>query len=157
MDKCDYKKFYETVGNLNGWDFSKLQVQSDEPKWDFYDEVKRRAKTTDILLDIGTGGGEKILTIAPSLKFTVGIDLSHAMIQVAKENLKNSNLPNVQFLHMSSDKIGFPANFFDVVSSRHAPFNAKEVARVLNTDGLFLTQQVSEADKLNIKIAFKRG
>lgn len=157
MDKCEYKKFYETVGNLNGWDFSKLQVMSDEPKWDFYDEVKRRAQTTDILLDIGTGGGEKILTIAPALEFTVGIDLSHTMIQVAKENLKKSNLPNVQFLHMSSDKIEFPANFFDVVSSRHAPFDAKEVARVLKTDGLFLTQQVSEADKLNIKTAFKRG
>ncbi|MEK6189429.1 MAG: class I SAM-dependent methyltransferase [Carnobacterium alterfunditum] len=157
MDKCDYKKFYETVGNLNGWDFSKIHVLSEEPKWKFYDEVKRRAKTTDILLDVGTGSGEKLLTIAPILEFTIGIDLSHAMIQAAKENLKKSNLSNVQFLRMSSEEIEFPASFFDVVSSRHAPFDAVEVARVLKTDGLFLTQQVSEADKLNIKTAFKRG
>ena len=36
-------------------------------------------------------------------------------------------------------------------------FFSKEVAKVLNADGVFLTQQVSEADKLNIKKAFGRG
>src|SRR5690606_20547487 len=50
-----------------------------------------------------------------------------------------------------------PAGFFDIVSSRHAPFDAREVANALKTDGVFLTQQVSEADKLNIKTAFGRG
>lgn len=44
-----------------------------------------------------------------------------------------------------------------MVCSRHAPFYADEVAKVLINDGIFLTQQVSEGDKSNIKQAFGRG
>lgn len=157
MTELDYKNFYENVGNLNGWDYSQLQVLVDEPEWDFYDKVKKGTKKTDVLLDIGTGGGENVLTVASSVLFTVGIDLSHGMIRTAKENLEKSNKPNVRFFHMSSENLLFPAGFFDIAASRHAPFDAEEVANVLKEGGLFLTQQVSEADKLNIKIAFRRG
>ncbi|MDJ0332872.1 class I SAM-dependent methyltransferase [Planococcus sp. S3-L1] len=157
MTEWDYEEFYENVGNLNGWDFSQIQVVVDEPEWNFYDEVKKKSKKTDVLLDIGTGGGENVLTVASSVLFTVGIDLSHRMIKTAKENLEKSNIPNVRVFQMSSENLQFPAGFFDIVLSRHAPFDAIEVANVLKTDGVFLTQQVSEADKLNIKTAFGRG
>ncbi|MCH4827582.1 class I SAM-dependent methyltransferase [Planococcus halocryophilus] len=157
MNEIEYRKFYENVGNLNGWDFSQLQVVVDEPKWDFYDEVKKRSRKTTVLLDIGTGGGENVLTVSSSFLLIVGIDLSHGMIKTAKENIEMSNIPNVRFFQMSSESLQFPSGFFDMVSSRHAPFVASEVADALKTGGLFLTQQVSEADKLNIKNAFERG
>lgn len=157
MNELEYKNFYENVGNLNGWDFSQLQVLSEDPEWDFYVEVKKRSQKTDVLLDIGTGGGENVLTIASSMLLTVGIDLSHGMIKTAKENIEKSSIPNVRFFHMSSDNLTFPEGFFDIVSSRHAPFNVAEVANVLKTGGMFLTQQVSEADKLDIKTTFGRG
>jgi hypothetical protein len=58
MDELEYKKFYDRVGKLNGWDFSKIKYISEGVKWNFYSEVTRRCKKSDILLDIGTGGGE---------------------------------------------------------------------------------------------------
>src|SRR3712207_1953598 len=131
MNETEYRKFYENVGSLNGWDFSQLQVVMDEPEWDFYDEVKKRSQKTDVILDIGTGGGENVLTIASSMLLTVGIDLSHGMIKTAKENMEKSSIPNVRFFHMSSEKLTFPEGFFDIVASRHAPFFASEVANVL--------------------------
>ena len=158
MNETEYRKIYENVGNLNGWDFSQLQVVVDEPEWDFYDEVKKRSRKTDVLLDIGTGGGENVLTVSSSVLLIVGIDLSHGMIKTAKENIEMSTVPNVRFFQMlSSESLQFPSGFFDMVSSRHAPFVASEVADVLKTGGIFLTQQVSEADKLNIKTTFGRG
>lgn len=157
MIELDYKSFYDKVGKTNGWDFSKLKVTLEEALWDFNEEIKKKSKTSDILLDIGTGGGENVLTIASSFLFLVGIDLSYGMIETAQTNLKKAGISNVRFSQMSSDKLEFPSEFFDVVTCRHAPFSSMEVAKVLKKGGYFLTQQVGEGDKINIKRAFNRG
>jgi SAM-dependent methyltransferase len=157
MNKLDYQKFYDQVGALNGWDFSRLKCTSEGVEWDFYEEVIKRCKRSDILLDIGTGGGEAILSIADYALLLVGIDHSNGMMKTANENLMNSHKANVRFLHMDADRLDFPARFFNIVSCRHSSFYPKEVERVLSKDGVFLTQQVSENDKLNIKQAFRRG
>ncbi|MGM0879176.1 MAG: class I SAM-dependent methyltransferase [Bacillota bacterium] len=157
MNELEYKNFYDKVGKINGWNFSELKCALEGVKWDFYEEVTKRCKGSDILLDIGTGGGENVLNIASSVFFLVGIEISSGMMETAQSNLRKSGLSNVRFFHMPSDELQFPADFFDVVTSRHAPFNSIEVAKVLKKSGTFLTQQVSEGDKLNIKRAFNRG
>lgn len=157
MKEYDYKNLYDKVGKINGWDFSNIKSLTDGVNWNFYEEVIKRCKKTDVLLDIGSGGGENILKIASSLFFLIGIDISKGMLETASTNLKRSKVANVKFFQMSSDQLQFPAGFFDVVSCRHAPFSSKEVVRVLKRRGWFMTQQVSEADKLNLKKAFGRG
>ncbi|KZE37204.1 SAM-dependent methyltransferase [Bhargavaea cecembensis] len=151
------ESFYDKVGKVNGWDFSDLKVLSEGVEWDFYEEVKSRCNNTGVLLDIGTGGGENLLQLSTSLLFTIGIDLSNEMIKKAEMNLKNSTVSNVRFFQMRADELRFPDGFFDIVTSRHAPFSSKEVFRILKTSGRFMTQQVGESDKLNIKKAFGRG
>ncbi|MCD9023581.1 class I SAM-dependent methyltransferase [Cohnella silvisoli] len=157
MNELEYKNFYERVGKLNGWDFSKVKCISEGVKWSFYYEVTQRCRKSDLLLDIGTGGGEALLSIAGSALLLVGIDDSVGMIQTANANLYKSKKSNVRFLQMNADKIDFPENFFSIVSNRHCPFNTNEAARVLEQNGFFLTQQVSEDDKFNIKQVFGRG
>lgn len=157
MNELDYKIFYEKVGKTNGWDFSDLRVTLEGSLWDFNEAIKERSKCSDILLDIGTGGGENILTIASSFLFLVGIDLSDGMIETAQTNLKKADISNVRFSQMSSDQLKFPADYFDFVTCRHAPFSSIEVAKVLKKGGYFITQQVGERDKINIKRAFNRG
>lgn len=154
----DYNTFYERVGQQNGWDFSTMKVISEPTDWDFYDEVTRRTQATDLLLDIGTGGGEAVLSIAEHAHLLVGIDLAHGMIETAQRNLKRTdNCSNVRFMQMDADNLQFPKSFFNIVSCRHSVFSASEVYNVLAEDGVFQTQQVSEHDKLNIKQAFGRG
>ncbi|URN96256.1 MAG: class I SAM-dependent methyltransferase [Candidatus Pristimantibacillus lignocellulolyticus] len=157
MNELEYNNFYDKVGKIIGWDFSELQVTSEGIGWNFYEEVIRRSKGTDVLLDLGTGGGENLLSIASSFRSVVGIDLSSGMMETAKSNLDKTNVSNVQFLQMSSEELQFTNDFFDVVTCCHAPFFSNEVAKVLKNGGIFLTQQVSEADKLNLKTAFGRG
>ncbi|EMR07240.1 putative methyltransferase ycgJ [Bhargavaea cecembensis DSE10] len=151
------ERFYDKVGKVNGWDFGDLNVFSEGVEWDFVQEVKSRCNQADVLLDLGTGGGENLLKLSPSLLLAIGIDLSNEMIQTAKTNLKNSSVSNIRFFQMPAEALQFPDGLFDVVTSRHAPFSSKEVFRVLKAGGLFMTQQVSEFDKLNIKKAFGRG
>ncbi|WP_405155270.1 class I SAM-dependent methyltransferase [Paenibacillus sp. FSL K6-0108] len=156
--KMDYTTFYERIGRLNGWDFSSLKVTSEGVGWNFYEEVIRRTKPSDLLLDIGTGGGEAVLSIADAALLLIGIDLSRGMIETAQRNLKASgSRSNVRFVHMNAEQLTFPDQFFNVVSSRHCDFCAAEVFRVLADGGVFLTQQVSENDKYNVKNAFGRG
>jgi ubiquinone/menaquinone biosynthesis C-methylase UbiE len=154
----DYNAFYERVGQLNGWDFSTMKVISEPLGWNLYDEVIRSTQPSDLLLDIGTGGGEAVLSIVNHAHLLVGIDLAQGMIETAQRNLeKKANCPNVRFVQMDADHLQFPDQFFNVVSCRHSAFKASEVYRVIAEDGVFLTQQVSEYDKVNIAQAFGRG
>jgi SAM-dependent methyltransferase len=157
MNGLEYKNFYDKVGKLIGWDFSKIKVVTEGEQWDFYNEVTQRCKKSDILLDIGVGGGERLLSITDSALLLVGIDQSNGMLQTANANLQQSKKPNVRFLQMDAESLEFPANFFNVVSCRHSNFCAQGVAKVLVKDGVFLTQQISDNDKFNIKQAFGRG
>ncbi|WP_339208647.1 class I SAM-dependent methyltransferase [Paenibacillus sp. FSL K6-3182] len=157
MNAVEYKQFYDQVGKINGWDFSKVKSVSEGIAWDFYEEVIQYCKKSDLLLDIGTGGGEALLSIADSALLLIGIDLSTGMIETALNNVKQSNKSNIRFLQMDAEKLDFPDHFFNVVSCRHSAFSAKEIAKVLVNDGVFFTQQVSEYDKLNLKEAFGRG
>jgi len=157
MNRSEYKDFYDKVGKLNGWDFSKVKTTSEGEQWIFFHEVTERCNKSDLLLDIGTGGGEALLSIADAALLLVGIDHSEGMIQSATENLKKSNKTNIRFFQMEAENITFPEFFFNVVSCRHSEFYANEVSKALANDGIFLTQQVSENDKFNIKQAFGRG
>lgn len=151
------QQFYETVGKMNGWDFSQVRSKTEGEQWDFYDEVARSSSGLEVLLDIGTGGGEKVMEIASSFTSIVAIDQSKAMIETAKANQEKSFIENLHFLQASAENLPFPDGRFDLASSRHAPFSASEVWRVLKENGIFFSQQVSEADKLNLKTAFGRG
>jgi len=157
MNEFVYKEFYDRCGTLQGWDFSKVRSISEGVKWDFYDEVSQNCEKSDILLDIGTGGGEALLSIAEAALLVVGIDISDDMVAAATANAATSRNSNVRFMQMDSDILEFPDGFFDIVSSRQAPIRVSEVARVLADGGVFLTQQVSEEDKRNIKQVFGRG
>lgn len=157
MNSQEYMKFYDRVGLINGWDFSHVRCTSEGVKWNFYDEVIQNCKATDILLDIGTGGGENLLSMASSAALLIGIDLSHAMVETARQNLQKVATPNIRFIQMDAQQLQFPEAFFNVISCKHSPFSASEVARVLTKDGVFLTQQVREFDKANLSQAFGRG
>ena len=155
----NYKRLYERVGSVIGWDFSKItkRMKVVGKKWEFFQTVKNHVNKETILLDIGTGGGELLLKIAPYVKKAYGIDNSKGMLATAKKNLAKSKIRNVKFKLADAKKIPYPDEYFDIVICRHAPFFAKELFRVLKPEGFFITQQVGEKDKQNIKNVFGRG
>lgn len=152
-----YEDLYNRVGSQIGWDFSSLQTIQERVKWDLYDLVIKRSKSHSFLLDLGTGGGHNMLEVASQFSLAIGIDSSAAMIATAQKNLKKTGLTQTKFLQMANEAVQFPDSFFDIISARHTPFAANEVFRLLRPGGLFLCQDVTEADKLNIKQTFNRG
>lgn len=148
---------FDKVGATIGWDFSQIRCVAEGEAWDFYRTVASKFKTSDFWLDIGIGGGEKVLEIASLVHLLVGIDASAAMLETAHRNLQRKGLTNVRFLPMDASVLAFPDNFFDIVTARHCLFNPKEVLRVLKPGRWFLTQQVEPGDKENLENAFGRG
>ncbi|WP_458120701.1 class I SAM-dependent methyltransferase [Paenibacillus sp. Z6-24] len=156
MRESQYKAFYDRVGLDNGWDFSRMKCETEGAAWDFYMEISRRCRPDDLLLDIGTGGGEALLELADAARLLVGVEQSTGMMQTAAANLAASGKHNVRILQMDARELQFPDGLFNIVSCRHAPFDEYETFRVLADGGVFLTQQVSEGDKRNLVQAFGR-
>lgn len=156
MRESEYRAFYDRVGPDNGWDFSRMKCMTEGAAWDFYLEVARRCRPDDLLLDIGTGGGEALLELADAARLLIGVEQSGGMMQTAAANLAASGRQNVRILQMDARKMQLPDGFFNIVSCRHSPFDEREIFRVLTDGGVFLTQQVSEGDKWNLVQAFGR-
>ncbi|MEK4251765.1 class I SAM-dependent methyltransferase [Paenibacillus sp. FSL W7-1287] len=157
MSTFNYKAFYDRVGKQNGWDFSKVQCTVAGEMPNLYHLAAQHSPKKKLLLDIGTGGGEQVLEHCRAFQLVVGIDSSYEMIHAANTNLKASEHSNFRFFQMDCTDLKFPDHMFDMVSCRQAPFDPNEVSRVLAPSGLFITQQVSEHDKYNLKQAFNRG
>jgi len=130
---------------FTGWDFSYLEGRmiEEKPPWSYEDRVKELMKGTESLLDLGTGGGEKLLQfrdIFPPKTFaTEGYRPNYLL---AKERLKPFGV-TIVFSNDSLEQIlPFDDETFDLVIDRHTSFNISEVDRVLKKGGTFLTQQV---------------
>ncbi|MEC9487956.1 MAG: class I SAM-dependent methyltransferase [Halanaerobium sp.] len=153
----EYRDFYNKVGAKIGWDFSRIKVVSEGGKWDFYQKVRQRCRKDDLLLDIGTGGGERVLSLADAVHLIIGVDNSEEMIATARKNRQERGIRKARFFIMDSAKMDFPAGFFNLITCRHSVFKAREVYRLLAEGGIFMSQQVDETDKMNIKEFYGRG
>jgi ubiquinone/menaquinone biosynthesis C-methylase UbiE len=97
------------------------------------------------VLDIATGPGEPALTVAalvgPEGK-VVGIDLVPEMVEAARRATDHLGFRNAQFEVASADRLPFPGDTFDAVTSRFgvmffpSPVDAvREMLRVLKPGG----------------------
>ena len=155
MGKNEEKEFYNKIGKTIGWDFSNIKCKMvDNSAFQYFDEINKESEGK-IILDIGTGGGEKILNNIKNARLIIGTDFSKEMINRAKENSKERK--DAMFFEMDSNEIKFPNNFFDIVCARHTPFNSNEVFRVLKSGGVLISEQIDEDDCIELKKIFGRG
>lgn len=89
----------EYYNNLGNWDFDMIKYKTEKlTNWDFYEKIKEYTNSDSICLDIGTGGGEKVLKYYPEVGKIYATDFSVEMIKTAKENLKKYPNRNIEFL-----------------------------------------------------------
>ncbi|HVG36214.1 MAG TPA: class I SAM-dependent methyltransferase, partial [Thermoplasmata archaeon] len=102
-------------------------------------------KIRESALDLATGLGEPAMSIARMVGpdgRVVGIDLSERMVDLATRIAKERRIPGLTFLAMDAEKLDFPDESFDLVTSRfgfhifaHPEAVAKEAHRVLRPKG----------------------
>lgn len=154
MDKNELIKQWEAEENhaFQGWDFSHISNRwhSPNPPWDYASIVKSYLKESDTLLDMGTGGGEVLLSINHPHKNTYATEAYEPNFELCKKTLSPLGITVARTYtdenFNSDDKIPFDDQFFNVVINRHDSFDLAEVDRVLKPGGYFITQQVGEDD-----------
>jgi SAM-dependent methyltransferase len=157
MQLEELRRIAESVGEREGWDFSRMRDYTEPAPWDYMDVVRRYLHPSHHVLDVGTGGGEKFLELAPRFGTGIGIDIEPQMIEVAERNRSAAQVENVSFRPMRAEVLNFPDGTFDVVLNRHSVVRVAEVVRVLKPGGLFITQQVGGRNTQSIFTAFGWG
>ena len=147
--------FYERVKN---WDFSMINYTEESlTNWDLYEVLKANTDSNSKILDLGTGGGEKVLKYFPDCQEILATDFSKEMINTANENLEASGRENITFRQMNNLRMDTPDNYFDVVVARHTYIDAKQIYNTLKISGKLLVRGVDKLDCWSLKSLFGYG
>ena len=147
--------YYNKIKN---WDFSKINYEVESlTNWDMYKILNEKTTKNSRILDLGTGGGEKVINKFPEALEIIGTDFSQQMIKTAKENLRKSNKKNIKFKVMDNLNMDTKDSYFDIVVARHTCINAKQIYKTLKKGGLLLIRGVDKLDCWQLKRLFNQG
>ena len=142
---------------FTGWDFSYLEgrIAREREPWSYTDRAADLMRDSSSVIDMDTGGGEKLLGLREHWPTRVVATEYYAPnYDLASERLSPLGIEVVRADISDTGPMPFGDSEFDLVLNRHAQFNSSEVARVLSPGGTFLTQQVHGMWLWDLKAAF---
>ncbi|MFN2143287.1 MAG: class I SAM-dependent methyltransferase [Candidatus Promineifilaceae bacterium] len=136
--------------DFSGWDFSWLQGRwcEEDPPWAYEEIVAWEIERSAALLDMGTGGGEFLASLAPLPPFTVATESYPPNIPIARSRLEPLGVRVVSFTN--DNALPLQDNQFDLIINRHDSYSPAELYRLLKPGGRFLTQQVGSQDCIQL-------
>jgi len=130
---------------FSGWDFSHLDgrmIEGQAP-WSYTTRASELMRESSSVIDLGTGGGERLLKLRPYWPAKVVVTEDYLPnFRLATERLSPLGVRVVDVELADEVPMPFGDSEFDLVLNRHSGFNARDVARILASGGAFLTQQV---------------
>lgn len=140
-----------------GWDSSFLadRITEEYPPWAYIDRAREILANASSLLDMDTGGGERLLELRDDWPSKVVVTEEHPPNnRLVHERLAPLGVSIFDCKLSITDPMPFASNEFAVVLNRHSAFNPDEVARILAPGGRFLTQQVHGRHNEDLQEAF---
>ncbi len=142
---------------FSGWDFSWLQgrlVEERDNSWDYPAIVRDAFRGVRSVLDLGTGGGERLSALSPLPPETYATESYALNVPLARARLEPLGVRVVAT--GSEDEVPFEDAMFDLVIDRHTGAPATEIHRVLRAGGRYITEQVGSGHYWEL-IALLRG
>ncbi|MFE6779263.1 class I SAM-dependent methyltransferase [Streptomyces sp. NPDC057702] len=141
---------------FEGWDFGVFQGRYAEKSdadlpWSYPELVRALLPGAGALLDLGTGGGEVLASLAPLPARTAATEGFAPNVPVARKRLEPLGIEVAEV--GDDDQLPFADASFDLVISRHESYDPAEIRRVLRPGGTFVTQQVGGGDLAEINAA----
>ena len=154
MNKIEYD-FYEKIKD---WDFSHINMEEEIlTNWNEFEILKNIATKESKILDLGTGGGERVLKYFPEGNEILATDFSEEMIRTAKNNLKKSGKKNIKFARMDNLNMTTPNEDFDIVVARNTITDPKQIYNTLKENGVLIIHGVDKLDCWELKRLFNQG
>jgi SAM-dependent methyltransferase len=140
----------ETWGNeeqepFAGWDFAHLdgRMVEEQPPWSYSTRAAELMCQASSVLDMGTGGGERLLALRDQWPERVVVTEDYPPnVHLVTERLAPLGVRVVEVALNRYTPMPFADGEFDLVLNRHSGTNPAEVARILAPGGTFLTQQI---------------
>lgn len=136
--------------SFKGWDFSHIndRFKGENLPWNYRKIVISYMSDEKVMLDMGTGGGEFLLSLNPASGKTYATEAYPPNIELSKKVL----LPHgIEVREIEDDfKLPFEDNFFDLIINKHEAYYLPEVNRILKLGGAFITQQVGEKNNMKL-------
>lgn len=131
---------------ITGWDFSWLTGRTDRARlsWDYESLARDALRTATRVLDIDTGGGEVLASLAP-LPAAIATEPYAPNVPIATARLAPLG---VDVRPGSASALPVANGNVNLVLNRHGALDEDETARVLTSGGVFLTQQVGSRNDL---------
>ena len=149
------KEYYEKIKN---WSFDEFNIKSEKlTNFDMYKILRNITNKESKILDLGTGGGEKLLKYFPDVKEILGTDYSEEMIKTANKNLLKSDKKNITFRVMDNLKMNTPNEYYDVVVARNTVTAPNLIYKTLKKDGYLIIHGVDKYDCYELKLIFGKG
>lgn len=142
---------------FSGWDFSWLEgrrVEEGEDGWDYEERARKLVRAAASLLDLGTGGGERLSQLGPFPPLALATEAYRPNVPIATRLLQPLGVTVVQThpgIHDSRGpqpdgsfperRLPFPDAHFELVLAHSSAFCPAEVFRVLRPGGILLTAQ----------------
>ncbi|ALS00962.1 methyltransferase [Enterococcus silesiacus] len=146
MKKKELKKSWQMIEQIEcqGWDFSYMdnRWRQENLPWSYSKLVRDYLSKEMSLLDMGTGGGELLLTFGHPYTKTAVTEGWAPNYLLLKQTLQSLGV-TVAFVD-ESDRLSFQDDSFDLVLNSHESYDPSEVCRVLKPGGVFITQQVGD-------------
>ena len=149
--------------SFHGWDFGFLtnRLIDSPPSWNYKHLVRERIASSHAMLDIDTGGGERLAALAPLPRITIATESFVPNVAIAARRLRGVNAHVIQTDPQTGNTYG-PANghsqrripladqTFDLITCRHGSFAATEVARLLKPGGYLIAQLVGSDNYITL-------
>ena len=145
---------------FQGWDFSYIAQfggdVEDSKTWSYINTVRQYLTDKDVVLDMGTGGGEFLASLQPLPSQTYATEAYPPNVPIAKTRLVPLGVTVVEVTEGVQEDFLLPFEdaFFELIINRHEAFDTKELFRILQPDGVFITQQVGERNNENLRMIF---
>jgi SAM-dependent methyltransferase len=128
---------------MKGWSFDTKSVSlGPETPWDYDERARELVFGADVVLDMGTGGGERFSRICDGYRgIPVATEGWPPNVPVAAARLAPLG---ITVLHASGLHLPLADASVDLVLNRHEELEPADVARVLTPEGRVLTQQIGQ-------------
>jgi SAM-dependent methyltransferase len=144
MEYMKLKEYWllEEKKSFEGWDFSYIEERNLEETlpWDYDKIVHKYLNYDSMLLDMGTGGGEYLLTLSHPYRNTFATEAYPPNFQLCKTTLTPLGIDVRQVFY--DNYLPFEDEMFDIIINKHESFDMNEIYRLLKPNGVFITQQV---------------
>jgi ubiquinone/menaquinone biosynthesis methyltransferase len=136
------RRLFATIADR--YDFiTRFLSYGQDARWKRRTVVLAKIRPADRVLDLACGTGDLIFEAAPQARTAVGLDVTHRMVQLARERARsNRATASVRLLTGDMLALPFPSGSFDVVTTGYGIRNVpdletaiREIHRVLAPGG----------------------